>query len=71
MTAVMYGSFLDKSIYQGSLYCISWYQYADYKRCEYKVLRIPDVYPGSRILILSIPDSGSNNSNKRGGENKN
>jgi hypothetical protein len=30
------------------------------------VLRIRDVYPGSRILILIHP--GSNNSNKRGEE---
>jgi hypothetical protein len=29
------------------------------------VLRIRDVYPGSRILILPIPDLGSKNSNKR------
>jgi hypothetical protein len=32
------------------------------------VLRIRDVYPGS--CFLSIPDSGSNNSNKRKGEQK-
>ncbi len=34
------------------------------------VLRIRDVYPGSRILILPIPDLGSKNSNKREGWKK-
>jgi hypothetical protein len=35
---------------------------------RFKTLRIRDVYPGPRILILSIPDPGSNNGIKRGGK---
>jgi hypothetical protein len=42
----------------------------------YTVLRIQDVYPGSRILIFTHPgsrisDPGSKNSNKREGMKKN
>jgi hypothetical protein len=35
------------------------------------VLRIRNVYPGSQILIVPIPDPGSKNSNKREGCKKN
>ncbi len=44
------------------------------KSCTQSVLRIRDVYPGSRILVcypFQVPDHGSKNLNKREGWKKN